>query len=205
MRIHLRHPLAHMPHAEQGIYAAALLALVLIAGFGALQFSTRDAGWNQRLVPSQAQSADGAVGWQEFSVAERAPEILGALSIPELQFQHTQQLPVAKIDGELFKGRLPATLWVKLDQPGNAYLIAETDAGSFVKVLQDASPGFASPCKLSPYEFGTLQGEPIYFDRDELTVKTLWIVQDCSAETGRIPGWVRVPEREVSIARSMGK
>src|SRR4051812_34531602 len=107
MRIHLRHPFAHVPHAEHGIYAVGLMVLTLIAGFGAQSFSRTDSGWNQRFGPAVSVAANDAGAWQKFSVAERAPEILNALSVPELKFQNKQQLPVAKIDGELFKGRLP--------------------------------------------------------------------------------------------------
>lgn len=191
------HPVGHR---EYKVYAAALLTLV-VGAFGALQLSLAGPTWQPAAAIRLAPVASTETAWQKFSIAEQTPEILRRLNIPALNFQNLQQLPIARIDGSVFNGKLPETLWVKLDQPGNTILIAETDAGIFVKVLEDASPGFASPCRLSPHGFGTDQGEPIYFDRDSLLLKALWVVQDASAVAGRVPGWIQVPQDGVVAAR----
>lgn len=195
MRIQLRQPISVTHRAEAG------LCLIAVAAFG---FWAMNGGPRNMAVAPFGVSASRAAttvsetenGWREFTVAQRIPDILSQATLPELNFQNREHIPVAKIDGAVFNGRLPETLWVKLDQPGNAFLIVETDAGTFVKALEDASPGFPSPCKLDAQAFGTLQGQPIYFDRDQLYMKSLWIVQDATANPARIPGWVQIPGAE---------
>jgi len=199
MRIHLWQPISATHRAEAG------LCLFAVAAFGF--WSTNGGTLNKSVAPWGMSSTRAATSvsetenvWREFTVAQRIPDVLNETTLPELNFQNREHIPVAKIDGAVFNGRLPDTLWVKLDQPGNAFLIAETDAGTFVKALEDASPGFPSPCKLDAQAFGTLQGQPIYFDRDQLTLKSLWVVQDAAANPARIPGWVQIPRSGSGIA-----
>ena len=190
MRIHLRHPIQVVHRAEAGAI------LVAVAALGFWLTSGRPNNLAAMAFTAATRSADTVPAentWQEFSVAQRLPDVMAQATLPELQFQN-QNVPVAKVDGSIFNGRLPETLWVKLDQPGNAFLIVETDAGTFVKPLTDASPGYESPCRLDTHSFGTLQGGAVDFDRDTVVLKTLWIVQDAQAAIGRIPGWVQIPQ-----------
>jgi hypothetical protein len=139
--------------------------------------------------------------WKALSISDKAPAIVRELESAGLPLQYRDRLPVAKLDGEAMGGKLPSTIWLKLDQPGNTMLVVETDQGVFVKALEDVAPGFASPCKLDAYSFGTPRGEPAYFDRDSTIVKALWVVQDASAEPGRTPGWIALtPPEEKKIA-----
>jgi len=186
MRIHLPHPHVQDIHREH-ILAAVMLSAVFMLAYGTLQRPHFNA-----IIPTAVPTTlpEAEPSWQKMSIAERAPDILNELSVPELRFQNLQRLPLAYLDGKAFGGRLPEKIWLKLDQPGNTILIAETDIGGLVTVLQDATPGFISPCRLDRYAFGTLQGEPIYFDRDSLKVKALWIIQDAAVRPGDAPGWV---------------
>jgi hypothetical protein len=139
--------------------------------------------------------------WKALSISEKTPAVVHELQSAGFPLQYQDRMPVAKLEGEAMAGRLPNVIWLKLDQPGNAMLVVETDEGVFVKALEDATPGFASPCKLDAYSFGTPSGEAVYFDRDSIKVKALWVVQDASADAGRTPGWIALtPPDEEKIA-----
>jgi len=138
--------------------------------------------------------------WKALDVSEKAPAVVRELESAGLPLQYQDRLPVAKLDGEAMGGRLPAVIWLKMDQPGNTMLVVDTDQGVFVKALEDATPGFASPCRLDAYSFGTPEGEAVYFDRDNITVKAMWVVQDTVADPDRIPGWIALtPPEEKKI------
>ncbi|HYG76209.1 MAG TPA: hypothetical protein VEK08_14485 [Planctomycetota bacterium] len=160
-----------------------LFAGLLIVVLGAAAFSA---------FISKADALGNGVGWREMSVAAELPEVVKKSTLPELRFQNTERVPVLKLDGAEFNSTLPQTLWVKLDQPGNAFLFVETDEGILVRHLAEATPGFASPCQMSAYDFGTLDGQAAYLDKDEVPVRAMWIVQDATADKARIPGWISV-------------
>jgi hypothetical protein len=199
MRIHLPHPHFSSHRREMGVFLLAFTALGFWASSGKWS-GLSVAPFSPSITSSRAANVVPAENpWRELSVAQRVPDVLAEATLPELRFQN-QQIPVATFDGNVFNNRLPETLLLKLDQPGNAFLIAETDGGTFVKALEDATPGFASLCRLDARAFGTVQGEAIYFDRDELYLKRLWIVQDATAQSGRVPGWVQVPQNASGLS-----
>jgi len=131
-------------------------------------------------------------GWREMSIAAELPHFITATNQAKLSFQNGTKVPMIRLDGIEFNSMLPETLWIKLDQPGNAYLFVETDEGTFVRPLTEATPGFSSACRMSAYDFGTLDGEAVYLDRKEVPVQRLWVIQDAPADSKRVPGWISV-------------
>lgn len=127
--------------------------------------------------------------WRRVETVEEAPAILQT-GFPGYQFQNQRHLPVAQIDGRDTNGKLPSALWLKLEQPGNAFVFIETEEGTFVKALEEVSPGFVSRCKLDVYSFGTSDGKPAVLDRETLGLKRLWVVQDAQPADGQPAGWI---------------
>ncbi|HEY3322702.1 MAG TPA: hypothetical protein VGP72_19760 [Planctomycetota bacterium] len=173
------------PAAGRKLVAISVCALlVVLAG-----------GITERLI---AGSGSDAAAWREMSIAPAAPDVLTPELTHLLGIRNRQDLPVLQVDGREFGGKLPQTILLKLDQPGAAYVVVETAEGTILKGLEDATPGFVSPCRLGTDSFGTTDGEPVSFDRGRLAVKRLWVIQDNAAEHGRIPGWLYIPQTRSS-------
>jgi len=119
-----------------------------------------------------------------------APKIVQQVSIPEYQFNHNGVVPALRLDGDSFNFALPPALWVKLEFPGQAFLYMDTDAGLFVKPLDEATPGFVSRCALGRHGYANADGEAVKLDTAALKINALWIVQDAQAEGGHTPGWI---------------
>jgi hypothetical protein len=131
--------------------------------------------------------------WKRFNIVEGAPAVLQNLKIPNFSFQN-QNLPVARVDGVTLNGKLPAVIWLKLEQPGNTVLLVDTDHGVYVRFMEEVSPGFVSRCKISPYNFGTVDGKPADIDIRTVRIKNLWVIQDADATGVKSPGWIAVSE-----------
>jgi len=134
-----------------------------------------------------------ASAWHEFEIATDSPAVLGEfLASSGLHFLHQQRLPVLRLGGGATDLRLPEAVWVKLDQPGNAVLLIETNIGTFAKVLNEATPGFPSLCPTGKRDFATLNGEPVEWEVTAIELRALWVVQDTQADAERVPGWLAV-------------
>ena len=133
--------------------------------------------------------------WKKMVVSEKTPAVLNGVSPDAVPFTYKNMLPMAYLDGKEFHGKLPDAVWLKLEQPGVAVVIIETDSGPFIKVLEDVSPGFVSKCQLGS-GFGTLQGEPADLEPSQLKIKALWVVQDARVDAGETPGWFAIPPRQ---------
>jgi hypothetical protein len=131
--------------------------------------------------------------WKRFGIIEDAPSVLGKLQVPGFKFQN-QNLPVVRVDGETLKGKMPPVIWLKLEQPGNTIMLVDTEHGVFVRFMEEMSPGFISRCKITPYNFGTLDGSAAEIDVTKVKIKNLWIIQDADATSIKSPGWVAVSE-----------
>jgi hypothetical protein len=131
--------------------------------------------------------------WKRFNIVEGAPAVLENLKIPGFAFQY-ENLPVARVDGATLKGKLPPVIWLKLEQPGNTILLLDTDHGVFVRFMEEVSPGFVSRCRITPYNFGTIDGKPADIDVRTVQIKNLWVIQDADATGVKSPGWIAVSE-----------
>ena len=145
-----------------------------------------------KLASIQIKPLVPAERWRKFQIAETAPAQLNGLSPDSIQFQNRNMLPVARVDGVEIDGTLPRAIWIKLEQPGNAIVLLETNSGTFVKTLQEVSPGFISRCQLDADGFGTLDGEPANISIPGLQIKALWVIQDAAASAGQTPGWIAI-------------
>jgi|GEM_PF-6477601 len=185
----LRNSLAPI-NIQRWFYGGVCTCLVLMSGAGWWGMENEGTGADTRaLAPSVVTPMVRNDEWRSLDISAKQPDILSKVE-GGLRVQSSAMLPVFKLDGAEINGRLPKAIWLKFEQPGNAFLIIETDCGTFVKVLEDATPGFASRCKLDPESFGTLDGKAAEVDASDLTIKTMWVIQDASAEKNRIPGWL---------------
>ncbi|HYF50349.1 MAG TPA: hypothetical protein VEJ63_13145 [Planctomycetota bacterium] len=126
--------------------------------------------------------------WRQMQLL--APDIIQQATVPEYRFINTGTIPTLRVEGEAFNFTLPPALWVKLEHPGQAFMYMDTDAGLFMKPLDEATPGFVSRCSLGRQGYVNSDGEAVELRTDALKVHALWIVQDAATERGHSPGWI---------------
>jgi hypothetical protein len=126
--------------------------------------------------------------WRQMQLL--APDVIQQAPVPDYRFINTGSVPALRVEGGAFNFTLPPALWVKLEHPGQAFLYMDTDAGLFVKPLNEATPGFVSRCSLGRRGYVNSDGEAVELQTQALTVRALWVVQDAAAESGHAPGWI---------------